>query len=257
MTRDPSDSPSNDLPTRWLEHGETGERVGLALEGPRVHEHRGEATTTTVHRSVVRAFVALSNRARALEARGFACVPRPRIDAVDEEPSVVGSWADFEAYVGRVDLRRSLPAQELRVASALTRSVVRGEPRFGDALAIFTLLEWPHAFDVEPEIEKLREPEVFLFATLEAELAADPSAYPKELVRIASHHASPRVIDLALHALQRTRDEDAWMDVLIEGEDAMEARHASVLGRLAASAPSPAVKKLLADIAKDLRSARR
>lgn len=224
--------------------------VELAQEGPRVVERHGERGREHLLDGPLRAFVFLANRGRELTMEGFAeVVPEGPPGAV-----TLTSWAELEAYASRLDATRSLPRQELLLASSITPALARSDSRFAEALATLLLLDWPSTLDVAATIEALEDPEPALFAVLVRELAAS-RRYPKELVRVATLHASPRIVDLALGALARTSDEDAWMDVLIEGEPALRANDAPRLAALAKEAPSREVATMCRDIARDLRPA--
>ncbi|GAB4215507.1 MAG: hypothetical protein OHK0013_41180 [Sandaracinaceae bacterium] len=221
--------------------------VELAQEGVRVVERRGALGREHVLDGPLRAFVFLANRGRALTVEGF-------VEVVPEGPPTpvsIASWAELESYASRLDATRSLPRQEHMIASSITPALARTDSRFAEALATLLLLDWPSTLDVAATIDALDDPEPALFAVLARELSASRH-YPKELVRVATSYASPRVADLALGALSRTTDPDAWMDVLIEGEPALRARDAPRLAVLAKKAPSREVATMCRDIARDL-----
>ncbi len=225
-----------------------GTRVSLAQEGQLLVELRGRGRKERDLGEPMRAFVGLANRARELTTQGYTEVVATRAPlAVD-----LGGWDAFAAYVSVVDPSRSLPQQELLVASSITAAMARREPRFGEALATLTILEWPSAFDVASTLEALDDAEAPLFEVLRRELAREKKRYPKELLRLAATHASPRVMSLALSAITRTRDPDAWMDVLIEGEHGLDATHLPAIRALVKKAPSRDVGRMIGDIAKDL-----
>jgi hypothetical protein len=223
-----------------------GKRVGLALEGARSIERRGRAITARTFADPVRAFVAVANRARRLVRDGFAELTPTTAVA---EPLVLASWDALVAYASRLDERRSLPQQELLLACAITPDLDRRDPRFGRALATLALLEWPSTFDVGGALATLDEPDLALADVLERELASEPKAYPMELVRLTALHGSARGVGLALSALSRTRDADAWLDVLIEGDPFFDSTHVPALEALGKRAPSRDVARILREIA--------
>lgn len=222
-----------------------GKRVALALEGARSIERRGRAITARTFADPVRAFVAVANRARRLVRDGYAELTPTGV----AEPLALASWDALVAYASRLDEGRSLPQQELLLACAVTPDLDRRDPRFGRALATLALLEWPSTFDVGGALATLDEPDLALADVLERELAAEPRAYPMELVRLTALHGSARGVGLALAALSRTRDADAWLDVLIEGDPFFDSTHVPALEALGKRAPSRDVARILGEIA--------
>lgn len=246
---EPSRAPLPDVPARDFE-SPAGVRATLVLDGARVIEEHGGKRREHDLGGPLRAFVFVANRGRALTVEGFAeHVPEGPPCALSLEP-----WEALVAYASRLDETRSLPRQELAILSSLTAARARKDLRAAEALALFLTLDWPSTFDVAGVLEELADPEPALFAVLERELAA-ARRYPKELVRVATLHASPRIVALALDALDRTPDPDAWMDVLIEGEPALAPANLQELRALAKKAPSRDVAKMLGDIARDLEKA--
>lgn len=222
-----------------------GKRVVLALDGARSLERRGRAITAHTFADPVRAFVAVANRARHLVREGYAEIPPSR----EAEPATLVSWETLATYASRLDASRSLPQQELAIAVAITPELARREPRCAAALATLTLLEWPSTFDVAGALRELDEPDLVLADVLERELAREAKAYPMELVRLTALHGSSRGCALALEALSRTRDPDAWLDVLIEGDPFFDSTHVPTLEALAKRAPSRDVARILGEIA--------
>lgn len=229
--------------------------LGLSgsLSGTTLLERRGAATPkASTFETPMRAFVALANRARALQAAGFVeDAPRSDVPA----PSLVDHDA-IARYAGSVDATRSLPLQEMSIAHALTPHLARREPRVAEMIATLMLLAWPVTFDVGALIAELDGPEVALTGVLDRELTRS-KGYPKELVRQAMIHGSAESCTLALRALTRTKDPDAWFDVLIEGDPFFDRTHVPALTALAPSAPSKDIAKMAREIAKDLAPARR
>jgi hypothetical protein len=222
-----------------------GKRVVLALDGTRSLERRGRAITAHTYADPVRAFVAVANRSRQLVREGYAELAPARTP----EPLTLGSWEAFEAYASRLDETRSLPQQELLLASAITPALDRRDARFGRALATLTLLEWPSTLDVGGALAQLDEPDLALADVLERELACEPKSYPMELVRLTVLHGSERGVRLALEGLSRTRDPDAWLDVLIEGDPFFDPTHVPALEALDKRAPNRDVARILREIA--------
>jgi hypothetical protein len=238
-----------DVPARDFE-SPAGVRVTLVLDGGRVVElHDGKRREHDLGEPL-RAFVFVANRGRALTVEGFAEVAPPG----PPREVTLASWEALEGYASRLDETRSLPRQELALVSSITPALARKDARLAEALALFLTLDWPSTFDVAGVIEALDDPEPALHAALARELTAS-RRYPKELARVATQHASPRIVALALDALERTPDPDAWMDVLIEGEPALAAGNLPALRSLAKRAPSRDVAKMIADIARDLERA--
>ena len=169
--------------------------------------------------------------------------------AQSPEPRRIGSWDELAIYASRLDQTRSLPRQELLIASTITPELTRREPRFGRALATLALLEWPSTFDVGGALATLDEPDLALADVLERELASEPKAYPMELVRLTALHGSARGVGLALAALSRTRDADAWLDVLIEGDPFFDRTHVPALEALGKRPPSRDVARIVREIA--------
>lgn len=229
-----------------------GPPVDLGLSGSTFFERRDRWRPTTFEHSV-RAFVALANRARALALAGYVeLAPAHASDA-----PVLVDYDTIAAYAGMVDSTRSLPRQEMVVAMALTAELARRDARVADQLATLTLLRWPVTFDVGALLAELDGPEEALTRVLARELARPKSGYPKELVRQAMIHGSAESCTLALRALSRTKDPDAWFDVLIEGDPFFDRSHVPALTALAAKAPSKDIAKMAREIAKDLAPARR
>lgn len=233
-----------------------GPTVSLGLDAGALIERCDGREVRTEFGGPVRAFVALANRARALWAKGHV-EQAPASGLADELPALT-AWEAIVAYAGCLDGTRSLPRQELALCAALTPALARRDPAAAAALATLVLLEWPTAFDVAASIEALGDAaEPALTAALAAELARTNDGYPKALVRLAMLFGSPESATLALGALSRTRDPDAWFDVLIEGEPHFDASHASVLAALAPQAPDRDVGKMAREIARDLAPAPR
>jgi hypothetical protein len=235
-----------DAPVRELV-GLGGDRVALALEGACTFERRGRAITARAFADPVRAFVAVGNRARRLVREGYVeALPRTVPEA--PEAPALATWDALVAYASRLDESRSLPRQELVLSASITPALVRRDARCAVALATLTLLEWPSAFDVAASLAQLEEPEAALAEVLDRELASDPKIYPTELVRLTALHGSPRGMGLVLDALSRTRDPDAWLDVLLEGDPFFERTHVSRLEALGRRAPSRDVAQIVREI---------
>jgi hypothetical protein len=62
---------------------------------------------------------------------------------------------------------------------------------------------------------------------------------------------------LALEALSRTRDPDAWLDVLIEGDPFFDSTHVQTLEALGERAPTRDVARILREIASELAPRRK
>ncbi len=229
--------------TRGTARREVGNAGATLLErGPHglvVHEHP----------DALGAFVGLARRARALFEQGF----EELAPAQPPAPVVLDRFEAFEAYASAVDVGRSLPRQEHELAVAITPPRARRDPRFALAAASLVLLGWPASFDASSLIDALDDPGEALREVLSRELAAS-RRYPKELVRLACRHGSPETLTLALRALGRTRDPDAWLDVLIEGEPFLERPHVPALDALAKRAPSRDVARMAREIARDLKA---
>lgn len=228
--------------------------VWLGNVGARFIERRGASERAVEYDDPMRAFVAVCLRARALLAQGF----EEASDLAGGSASPVApprTYADLERYVSSVDGSRSLVGQETVVAGALAHLVPRGDPRAARAAAVLSLVAWPTVADVASILARAPEPEPALFAVLERELFHSRE-YPKELVRIACAHGSARTVGLALRALARTRDPDAWLDVLIEGEPWLNDSHLPALAMLIRRAPSREVAKVAREVVRDLEAAR-
>ena len=228
-----------------------GASVALGLARATLLERRGAAAPkSTTFETPMRAFVALANRARALLASGFV-EDAPRTDARLDAPSLEDHDA-IARHAGSVDATRSLPLQEMSIAHALTPELARRDPRVVEMIATLTLLAWPVTFDVGALLAELDGPEVALWQVLDRELSRPRSGYPKELVRQAMIHGSAQSCTLALRALSRTKDPDAWFDVLIEGDPFFDRSHVPALTALAPKAPSKDIAKMAREIANEL-----
>ena len=233
-----------------------GAPIALGLAGATLLERRGSlAPKVATFETSMRAFVGLANRARALLASGFV------EDAPDNDTSrSTSSLEDHDAiarYAGSIDVTRSLPLQEMSIAHALSPKLARRDPRVAEMIATLMLLAWPVTFDVGALLAELDGPEEALTKVLARELARSRTVYPKELVRQAMIHGSAESCTLALRALSRTKDPDAWLDVLIEGDPFFERIHVPALTALAPSAPSKDIAKMAREIARDLAPTRR
>ncbi len=252
--------------------------LGLSsgVSGTSLLERRGSlAPKATTFETPTRAFVALANRARALLAAGLV-EDAPRSDAplaalgledlgledlgledLGLEDLGLEDHDAIARYVGSIDATRSLPLQEMLIAQALTPQLARRDPRVAEMIATLTLLVWPVTFDVGALLAELDGPEDALARVLARELSRSRSGYPKELVRQAMIHGSAESCTLALRALSRTKDPDAWFDVLIEGDPFFDRSHVPALTALASRAPSKDIAKMAREIAKELAPARR
>jgi len=139
------------------------------------------------------------------------------------------------------------------LAGGITPARARRDPRFALAAASLVLVGWPASFDASSLIDALDEPGEALREVLARSLSGS-RRYPKELVRLACRHGSADTLKLALRALERSRDPDAWLDVLIEGEPFLERSHVAALEVLAKAAPSRDVAKMAREIVRDLRA---
>ncbi|MBX7193284.1 MAG: hypothetical protein K1X94_14615 [Sandaracinaceae bacterium] len=230
-----------------------GSSVALALDADRVIERRARGLREARYGDPVRAFVALANRARALHAAGFA----EEVPPAEAPPRTLAGLDAVIAYAGVIDVTRSLPRQELSLAQALTPAAARQDERMAEALATLALLEWPSTFDVGGAIGAIDDPDEALVRVLARELSRDRASYPKELVRLAVVHGSARSCTLALEALTRTRDPDAWLDVLIEGDPFFDRSHAPRLAELAKKAPNRDAARIAREIAAEHAAPRR
>jgi len=232
---------------RTFARGTERRQVGNA--GARLFERGPRGLVAREHHDALGAFVGLARRARALFDQGF----EELAPAHPAAPVILDRFEAFEAYASAVDVGRSLPRQEHELAMAITPARARRDPRFALAAASLVLVGWPASFDASTLIDALDEPGEALREVLARELSAS-RRYPKELVRLACHHGSGDTLTLALRALARTRDPDAWLDVLIEGEPFLERVHVAALETLAKRAPSRDVAKMAREIARDLKA---
>ena len=137
-------------------------------------------------------------------------------------------------------------------------------PRFAPALniafsaATLAAIAWLATQPLPAEgwlrLDPLNLPLVLAAAVVGLALVQEPARYPKELIRLASALGNAKVVRACLGALTQVDDEDAWMDILIEGEPAMERTDVKLLRDLAEKAPSKQVAKLARQIAADLRA---
>ncbi len=223
--------------------------VRLGLAACALVERGGSRDRRERFETPLRAFVALGNRARALTRRGYA--EAPIVDPALEAPRLAAFDA-IERYASTLDPRRSLPRQELAIARGLERAIRGGDPRPAEALATLALSRWPSACDVEPALAAAPLAPEALHRVLARELARERRGYPRELVRLALALGSRASAPLALAALARTRDPDAWLDVLIEGEALFGPEDAPRLLALAREAPDRDTARMAADIARTL-----
>lgn len=234
-----------------------GAPIALGLAGATLLERRGAAAPkASTYETPMRAFVALANRARALSLSGLV-EDAPRTDPSSPAAPSLEDHDAIARYAGSIDAMRSLPSQEMTIAQALLAQRARRDRRIAEMIATLTLLAWPVAFDVGALIAELDDPAEALGSVLERELARGKSGYPKELVRHAMIHGSADSCTLALRALSRTKDPDAWFDVLIEGDPFFDRTHVPALSALVSKAPSKDIAKMAREIAKDLAPARR
>lgn len=236
----------------------------LGLEGSVLVERRGRHEERTPFGSILRAFVALGQRARALALLGIIEAPaEARVGARRETPSEspsespsgaprLASLDAIERYASALDPAVSLPQLERVIARSLTPALTAQDERAADALATLALLEWPSSLDVGALLEPRREAPSALHRVLVRELERDPACYPKELVRLALVTGSRPSASVALAALRRTRSPDAWLDVLIEGEPLFRPTDARALLALSEHAPERDIAKTARDIARDL-----
>ena len=226
-----------------------GERILLSLVEGSVIERRGAEATETRFPSLPFAFVGYANRVRRLLAEGFIeqeLVPTATLPTLSDASEIL-------AYASRCDLTRSQVQQEAAIGFALARPRIERNALWKELVATFTCIDWPHVFDVEPLLHGARRTEAPWLAVVTLALSQEPTRYPKELIRLASTLGNAKVVRLCLQALLRVQDEDAWMDVLIEGEPAMERADVKQLRALAEAAPSTQVAKLAKQIAADLK----
>lgn len=227
-----------------------GERIRLSLFEGSVIEQRGEeAPVETRFPSLPFAFVGYANRVRRLLAEGFMeqeLVPTATLPTLSDASEIL-------AYAAKCDLTRSQVQQEAAIGFALGRPRVERSALWKELVATFACIDWPHVFDVEPLLHGARRTEAPWLAVVTLALAHDPAAYPKELIRMASTFGNAKVVRLCVQALLRVQDEDAWMDVLIEGEPAMERADVKPLRALVEAAPSKQVAKLVKQIVADLK----
>ena len=236
----------------------TASRVLVPMEGPPIHlslgeaklveQREGAAPVETLFASRPFAFVGFANRARQLLAEGFI---EHEVVAQATLPTLSDS-SEVLAYMSCCDVTRSQVQQEAAVGVALAR--VPRDALWKELVATLSCVEWPHVFDVEPLLRGARRTEAPWLAVVALALEQEPTRYPRELIRIASTLGSAKVVRLCMQALSRVQDEDAWMDVLIEGEPVMERSDSAQLRVLAKEAPSKQVAKLVRQIVADLRA---
>lgn len=227
-----------------------GERLRLTLFEGAVIEARGDGPPSqTTFPSRPFAFVGFANRVRRLLAEGFIeqeLVPTATLPTLADASAIL-------AYASTCDLTRSQVQQEAAIGFALARPRIERGALWKELVATFSCIDWPQVFCVEPLLKSGRRTEAPWLAVVTLALQLEPASYPKELVRLASAMGNAKVIRVCLNALPKVDDEDAWMDVLIEGEPAMEEVDAKLLRELAGNAPSKQVAKLAKQIAADLR----
>jgi len=227
-----------------------GEPIELALLDGEVIEMRGDSVLSqTAFPSHPFAFVGYANRVRRLLEEGF-------IEEVLLPTSTLPTLGDAAAillYASTCDLTRSQVQQEVAIGFALARPRIEQSALWKELVATFACIVWPQVFCIEPLLWGARRTEAPWLAVVTLALAQEPPRYPKELIRLASTLGNAKVVRVCLNALPKVEDEDAWMDVLIEGEPAMERVDVKLLRELAVKAPSREVAKLARQIATDLR----
>lgn len=228
-----------------------GERVQLTLVDGEVIEVRGDvAVSQTVFASRPFAFVGYANRVRRLLAEGFA----EEVFMPSATQPTLGDVAAILVYASTCDLTRSQVQQEAAIGLALGRPGIERSALWKELAATFACIDWPQVFCVEPLLRNGRRTEAPWLAVVGLALVQEPARYPKELIRLASALGNAKVVRACLGALTQVDDEDAWMDILIEGEPAMERTDVKLLRDLAEKAPSKQVAKLARQIAADLRA---
>ena len=227
-----------------------GEPIQLALLEGEVVETRGtELLAQTAFPSRPFAFVGYANRVRRLLEEGFVekeLVPSATLPTLADA-------AEILTYASSCDVTRSQVQQEAAIGFALARPRIERSALWKELAATFLCIDWPHVFDIEPLIHAGRRTEAPWLAVVTLALAQEPRRYPKELIRLASTLGNAKVVRACLAALHHVEDEDAWMDVLIEGEPVMERVDVKLLRDLSEKAPSKQVAKLARQIAADLR----
>ena len=196
------------------------------------------------------AFVGYANRVRRLLAEGFIekeQVPTATLPTLSDASEIL-------AYASTCDLTRSQVQQEAAIGFALARPRIERSALWKELVATFVCIDWPHVFGIEPLVRGGRRTEAPWLAVVTLALELDRTRHPKELVRVASTFGSAKVVRACLNALSTVDDEDAWMDVLIEGEPAMERADVKLLRELAEKALLKQVAKLVRQIASDLRA---
>lgn len=228
-----------------------GEPIQLTLVDGEVVETRGNVLVSqTAFPSRPFAFVGYANRVRGLLAEGFAeevVVPSATLPTLSDAAAIL-------TYASTCDVTRSQVQQEAAIGFALARPRIERSALWKELVATFACIDWPQVFCVEPLLQNGRRTESPWLAVVTLALAQEPSRYPKELIRLASTLGNAKVVRACLGALTKVADEDAWMDILIEGEPAMERADVKLLRDLAEKAPSKQVAKLARQIAADLRA---
>ena len=227
-----------------------GEPIQLALlDGAMIESCGAQTPTRTEFPSRPFAFVGYANRVRRLLAAGFVeqtFVPTATLPTLSDAPEIL-------TYASTCDLTRTQVQQEAAVGFALGRPGLERSALWKELVATLMCLDWPQVFRVEPLVTGRRTEAPWLAAVTLA-LTIESMGYPKELVRMASTFGSGKVVRVCLNSLTKVDDEDTWMDVLIEGEPAMEPVDIKLLRELATKAPSKQVAKMAKQIAADLRA---